>query len=236
MHNLLTFFRGSTIMYFTYNKDTRTPHLMAKLTGEIITISNTLANLFNYNHNPKKPASFHQLLIDNSNYSSKLASEVIDKIKAKEPVIDVIIKFNCHNAPVLLSIMLVVDDNGNQLLYVVSRNARLIAYPSLLVEPLDLGLVHDKFTVDTKKRLESLGQLEHAIVFLLSIGLKQREIGELLGYTRGYIASIITHKICPVFGIRGGSSKMLVKIMRGLYLVDDKIPELVANKVQPMLL
>ena len=223
-------------MYFTYNKDARTPHLMATLTGEIITISNALANLFNYNHNPKKPASFHQLLINSSNYNSTLASSVIDKIKAKQPVIDLVVKFSCHSAPVLFSIMLVVDNNANQLLYVVARNARLVSYASLLVEPLDLGLVHDKFTFDTKKRLEGLGQLEHAIVFLLSIGLKQREIGELLGYTRGYIASIITHKICPVFGIRGGSSKMLVKIMRGLYLVDDKIPELVANKVQPMLL
>jgi hypothetical protein len=209
---------------------------MAKLTGEIITISNTLANLLNYNHNPKKPASFHQLLIDNSNYTTKLADEVTAKIKAKEPVIDIIIKFAGHSAPVLFSIMMVVDNDGNQILYALGRNSRLLSYASLLVEPLDLGIVHDKFTFDTKNRLQSLDELEHAIVFLLSIGLKQREIAELLGYTRGYIASIIANRLCPVFGIHGGSSKMLIKIMRGLSLVEDKIPELIANKVQPMLL
>jgi hypothetical protein len=29
---------------------------------------------------------------------------------------------------------------------------------------------------------------------------------------------------------------MLIKIMRGLSLVEDKIPELIASKIQPMLL
>ena len=68
--------------------------------------------------------------------------------------------------------MTVIDNNGNQILYALARNSRLLSYASLLVEPLDLGLVHDKFTFDTKKRLQSLDELEHAIVFLLSIGLK----------------------------------------------------------------
>jgi hypothetical protein len=219
---------------FDYKQQSGLLQLIAEPNGGVISITPSLAKLVNYN--PKNPASFHQLLINSSNYNRQLADELTNKMNSNYEVIDLIIKFNSSVSPILVTIMPILSTENTYLACCIFRRSRIPLPLNLINEPLDLGASHGSFMLEAKNRLRSLNELERGIVFLLGIGLKQREVGEFLGYTRGYIASIIAYQLCPAFGIKGGSSAMLIKIVRGLGLFDDHIPQLFANKLRPVLL
>jgi hypothetical protein len=206
------------------------------LSGDIISITHALSKLLNQRLTTDGLGNIHQLLLEQSNYNKDFHAEVDKLIKNNTPAIGLLLKL--HNLPTLaiLSITPIAKITDRKVLYGVIKPIPMPFYSNLLFEPLNLGLVHDRYKIDAQFRMQQLNPKEQAIVYLLCTGLTQREAAEFLGCSRGYIATMLSYSICPKFGMVGGSSKMLVKIVAGLGLFNDFIPAAVADKLQPVML
>ena len=205
------------------------------LSGEIISITKALAKLLNHN-TTDKIANIHQLLLAQSNYNEDFYTEVDTLVKNNTPAISILLKLNHLPTLAILSITPLTNVNNKKILYGVIKPISMPFYSNMLFEPLNLGLVHHNYKLNAKFRIQQLNPKEQAIVYLLCAGLNQRQVSELLGCSRGYIATMLSYSICPKLGMVGGSSKMLVKVVAGLQLFNDFIPEAVADKLQPVLL
>lgn len=69
---------------------------------------------------------------------------------------------------------------------------------------------------DTKQRVYSSNntiftQREQEILFLLTYGVTQDQIAQILNVTRGTIANIISKQLCVKFGIQGSNTKILTQ-------------------------
>ena len=62
----------------------------------------------------------------------------------------------------------------------------------------------------------ALSKRQHEIVFLLAIGLTQREAAEILQITRGTLAKVAAEVICPKFDIFDGNTTIMIEKAREL--------------------
>jgi len=220
-------------MHFTFTQNQLA--LTAMPSGEIIDITSALAKLLNYNVAQHK--TWAELLLTSSNYNAKVMAQVAQRLQEESAVIDLIIKFTHFPNPMLLSIMHINNSDNVPLLYLTARTTNLVLAPSLFSHEQKLPNTITPAEINHLKQcFAKLSQLEQAVVYLLTNGLKQREIADFLGLSRGYIASIIGYRLCPVLGIVSGSSTQLVKQVRYLNLFTHGVPELVAQKMSVVIL
>lgn len=66
---------------------------------------------------------------------------------------------------------------------------------------------------------DKFSERELEILFLLSNGATQEQIAQILGVTRGTIATAVSNQLCPKFNIAGSNTKLLIRkaIQAGLY-------------------
>ncbi|MFN8769695.1 MAG: sigma factor-like helix-turn-helix DNA-binding protein [Neisseriaceae bacterium] len=143
-------------------------------------------------------------------------------------IIDVIVKFKDIERLVLFSSIPIKLDNGKIVgVQVIGRFANLPSHMEIILkhsQPNALAITELPMTVELNNR-------EQMIVYLLIAGFTQEEIGKYLGYSRGHIAKIIATAICPKFGLKGSSTKRLIKLAVYHSVLNNKIPEDIAERL-----
>jgi hypothetical protein len=205
---------------------------ITSLDGKLISLTNALRELLGYSVAHSNHPNIHDLLLHSSNYNDECYSKVHKFALTSAPTINLLLKFNL--LPTLAVLCITTLNLEQPVLYGVVSQVKLPVYAKGLFKPLTNTSVVEYEQV--KIRMYNLNDREEAIVYLMCIGLTQEDIAAFLGYTRGYIATMIAYGICPKFGLVNSSSKIVVKIALELRLFDDFIPPLVANRLAPIIL
>jgi len=208
--------------------------LTAMPSGEIVHITPAMAKLVDYNVEQHK--TWAELLLTSSNYNNEAMAQVANRLKQHVAVIDLIISFTNSINPMLLSIINISSDS-TPLLYLIVRKTSLVSATSLFSPLPTLDSQPQDKSSEIKHRFALLNPLEQAVIYLLCNGLKQREVADFLGFSRGYIASIIAYRLCPaVLGVASSSSLQLIKQIRQANLFANEVPQLVTQKMPLVIL
>lgn len=84
---------------------------------------------------------------------------------------------------------------------------------------------------DVDLRKSKLTKRQREILFLLTMGFSQEQAAEYLGIKRGTLAKVVSEQICPIFGISGSNTKLLIQtVIANDYFIG--FPEgLIAHKI-----
>ena len=199
--------------------------------GKIISLTNALSELIYFS---TANTNIHQLLLNSSNYNDECRVNVTKLINKQAPAISILLKFNQLTTLAILSITRL--ELPEPVLYGIITPVKLPLYSQLLFRPSTNTLIVKHKYPQVKLPMYKLNDKEQAVVYLMCIGLTQREIAEFLGFTRGYIATLIAYGICPKFGLVNSSSHRVVASALELKLFDEFVPQLVADKLEPLIL
>ena len=211
-----------------------TPHSLKftmQANGKIISLTNALSEIIYFS---TANTNIHQLLLNSSNYNDECRVNVTKLINKQAPAISILLKFNQLTTLAILSITRL--ELPEPVLYGVITPVKLPLYSQLLFRPKSHLVTVNRSQSVAQLPMYKLNDKEQAVVYLMCIGLTQREIANFLGFTRGYIATLIAYGICPKFGLVNSSSRRVVASALEIKLFDEFIPTLVADKLEPLIL
>lgn len=204
-------------------------NFISHLNGELAFASERLCKKLGHPYykeiNCKK---FGELLEKYSNYSQTTMLNNIQQLIEGADIIDVVVKFKNSQQLILFTLMAIKLDDGTMVgVQAFGRDIKLLSHMEIILNhsspklspPDDLPVGID------------LNSREQMIVSLLIAGFTQVEIGEYLQCSRGHVAKLIATEICPKFGIKGSSTKRLVKLAIYHNVLNHKIPEDLADRL-----
>lgn len=201
-----------------------------RLDGELVFVSPGLCRMLGYQSFEEiLQKNFYVLLEQHSNYSKENMLITNDKLIQGCEIVDVVVKIKNSENLLLFSLMPIHLEDGTIVgVYAIGRYTNLPSHMEILLKHSKFATtIYDK--VDMNIELSSRDQI---IVFLLVAGFTQEEVAQYLGCSRGHIAKVIATEICPKFGLKGSSTKGLVKLAIQSGVLNSKIPEDIADKLK----
>lgn len=204
-------------------------NFISYLNGELAFASERLCKKLGYtSYKEMNCTEFGSLLETYSNYSQIAMLNNIQQLIDGAEIIDVVVKFKNSQQLILFTLMAIKLNDGTIVgVQAFGRNIKLLSHMEIILNHSSHGALPSP---DPHVGID-LNSREQMIVSLLIAGFTQVEIAEYLQCSRGHVAKIIATEICPKFGIKGSSTKRLVKLAIYYNVLNNKIPEDLADRL-----
>jgi hypothetical protein len=204
-------------------------NFISHLNGELAFASERLCKKLGYmSYKEMNYKKFGDLLEKYSNYSKAIMLNNIQQLIEGAEIIDVVVKFKNSQQLILFTLMAIKLNDGTIVgVQTFGRDIKLLSHMEIILNhSASKPSPPDELPVDI-----DLNSREQMIISLLIAGFTQVEIGEYLQCSRGHVAKLIATEICPKFGIKGSSTKRLVKMAIYHNVLNNKIPEDLADRL-----